>query len=215
MFLEIDPRSARNVIEEFDDDPIRYRVAKAKAVLAWVAQKPDIAEIFADEDDEFDLLKALLEKVLVDATTVDATTVELPYQKALNKTISTAGSFVEIAINEENDEENEAALKWVHDFFYEMCYDPANREVEDLCVFRDWYCKLDLSDENWKRLLRPEEEELRFKKFEYVVDEVLNLEYSDSVSFRPDWWTDDIGADELEIHGLKSLCDVNLVLPGD
>ena len=195
LFVEIDLRPLDTLIGKLSS-------SEAKRVLAWIADDEAIAEVFQEEDDDYDLLKELL----------DALGGTL--QDALGKTVADGDSFMEIIIDN-----NELALEWVHNYFAERC----EGNDEEKCIFDVWYCEVMDDDDAWDSLIGGYEE------FEEIVDEILD-DYTTTTATAPDadpayhstdakWWLqddDEVEANDLEISGsgpnqLEQLCDLDLV----
>ena len=189
-FVEIDLRPLDTLIGKLSS-------SEAKRVLAWIADDPDIAEVFQEEDDEYDLLKKLLQNLNPDIKT--ALNQKIAVREFISATpesekLSHAeSSFMEIIIDN-----NETALDWVHNFFYEEC---AARNDEEVCIFNDWYCQVGLNDDYWDSLLD-------FEDVEQIVDDLLD-DY-DINSSAPTCWTeavaDEDDADDLTAKCVESLC---------
>ena len=173
-FVEIDLRPLETLVGKLS-------ASEAKKVLTWIADDPDIAEIFQDEDDEYDLLKKLLDPLHNDV------------EQALNKTIGDGDSFMEKIIDN-----NETALDWVHNYFAEEC---SNDDHEEVCIFNEWYCQVGLNDDYWDNLLDSED-------VEQIVDDLLDG-YTIS-SGAPTCWTeavaDEDDADDLTAECVEKLC---------
>ena len=198
------PRSS-NDLEDIDSDDFetfvsidlkpldtligRLKSTEGKKVLTWIAESSDIAEIFMDVDNEYDLLEKLL-------NSLDETT----DQKALEETIDGGKSFMELAIADKG-----AALDWVHNFIVHKC---DSEDHEEVCVFQTWYCEtISSSDErSWRDLVG-------YENFQGVANEILS-EYTISGG-RPSWWTDEVeedGVDELrDAEKFSDLCSETLV----
>ena len=182
IFVEIDLQPLDTLIRKFG-------TSEAKRVLAWIAEEPDIVEIFQDEDDDFDLLKELLKSLNSNAGAQQ-------YQQALSKTIDRE-SFIEIAISD-----NGLALDWIHGFFSRQC-DGDNSKREEICIFQDWYCETELNDDSWDSLKG-------YDDFSEIIDEILD-EYTVTDADIPNWWTEETEARDLRTSSsdnqLKWLCD--------
>ena len=177
VFAEIDIRPLEKRIEKFN-------IVQAKRVLAWIVDDESIAEVFLDEDDNFDLLKELLEKLHTDKKTALA---DIP--------VYDGDSLMELAI----EEYNAVALDWIHGFFGEECDSNFGWE---LCILKNWYCQVKLNDDSWDELVG-------YENFEDMVSYIL-LDYP--VSSPPAWWTEDTEARDLTVGQLKSLCNVEWTL---
>ena len=198
---DIDPEDLETFVE-IDLRPLDTLIGKltsseAKRVLVWIAVEPDVTEVFKDEDDDYDLLKELLQAL------------GGTQQQALGKSIEDGNNFVEL-ISEEDF--NEIALEWVHGFLYKECDNDS--KGEEVCVLQDWYCEFDLSDDSWDALVG-------YEDFEDMVDEILDDYTTASATSEHHgltWWViddDDIDANNLNIVGsgsnqLEELCDLTL-----
>ena len=175
-FIEIDLRPVDTLIGKLS-------ASEAKRVLAWIGEEPDIAKVFQDEDDDYRLLKELLRNINSDL------------KKALSKNIIGSDSFMEIAIDS-----NEDALNWIHSFFSEECSNDA--AGEEVCIFNDWYCEVDLDEDEWDFLIGDEE------GFEQVLNEILE-DYT-IPSGAPSWWAqakaDEDEAKDLTAEQVEELC---------
>ena len=182
IFVEIDNRPLDTLINKLSS-------SETKRVLAWVAQDEGIAEIFQDEDDEYDLLKELLGSG------------DTEQQSTLKKNIEGGDSFMQIAIND-----NEIALDWIHSFFSEDC----EGNHEEVCILKRWYCEVIEDEDDWDRLIG-------YEDFEGIVNEVLENYTSNPTTDRTNssgdlsWWEDDTEADKLATRGsrheLEDLCN--------
>lgn len=161
-----------------------------KKVLAHIAEFEETAEIFKDEDDEYKMLLNLLVKVRPDV------------RKAIGTNISDDEkdefSFMEKAI----EDGNKPALDWIHDFFTERCVSYFESAAEqDSCVFKSWYCKVNLiNDDHWKELLG-------YENFEDIIDTILYEYKTDPL---PEWWDYNTEANDLETEHVRFFCDMNL-----
>ena len=186
VFVEIDLRPLDVLIGKFSS-------SESKRVLAWIAEESDITEVFQDEDDEYRLLEELLREINTNK------------KQALSKNLSGGDSFIEIAISE-----NEVALEWVHNFFNEEC---ESRSDDEVCIFQDWYCQLDLKDDQWDELVGSDD-------FAQIIDDILEDFQVDGATTSdpdPEWWDldEEIEARDLDITGedneLEELCDKTIV----
>ena len=228
---------------EIDTYPLKKHIGRlssleAKPVLTWIAGEPDIAKVFKAEDDEFELLKGLLDPINIDI------------KKAFTANLSTSEedmfSFMGLIVEDRNEE----ALDWVHSFFQEEC---STSDTEELCVFQEWHCQI--VGVFWKD--KPAEYMEGFKDYVHSpslssLEEVLNkmLNDPDSISEwkrqleknkerhedywntlfdfyeiedlvgeiledyttdpAPSWWDKDTKARHLYTNELMSLCGMNL-----
>ena len=179
-FVEIDLRPVDTLIGKFSS-------SEAKRVLTWIGEESDIAEVFQDEDDDFQLLKALLKEVNTDD------------QEALSKNIDGGESFIEIALAGEG-----SALDWIHSFISEECDD--DNDGEEKCILQDWYCDVGLNKDSWDDLLG-------YETFEEIVDEILEEYQAKTTSEQPSWWDldEEVEARELETDQVRQkLCKLEI-----
>ena len=174
-YVEINSRPLKKHISKFSS-------LEAKRVLIWIAGRPDIVEIFQQEDDEFELLKGLLGQLNADM------------KKAFTANLSTSEevmfSFMELIVKKNNEE----ALDWVYYFFQEEC---DNSYPKGLCIFQEWYCQTDLNEVFWQD--KPEEDEEELKDYKkklkdyvhnpslFAIEELLNKMSNDPDSISK-WW---------------------------
>ena len=184
VFVEIDLRPLDVLIGKFSG-------SEAKRVLAWIAEESDISEVFQDEDDEYRLLEELLREIDTDQ------------KQALSKNLSGGDSFIEIALADEG-----SALDWIHNFISEECDSSSKEEV---CILQDWYCHLELKDDQWDNLVG-------YENFALIIDDILEDYQVDGATTSdpdPDWWKldEEIEARDLDVTGgdneLEDLCDKN------
>ena len=177
IFVEIDNRPLDTLISKLSK-------SEAKRVLAWAVDEPDIAEVFEDEDDEYRLLKELLDGVSSDP------------KVALGKNISGPESFIEIAAS---TNKGTAALDWIHSFFSEECDE--DNKGEEVCVFQDWYCEIvkHSDDDVW-------DDVLGYDTFAQIIDSILE----DYDLTGKSWWEEGMESDELTINQLTDLCNDTL-----
>ena len=178
------------VFVELDLRPLDVRIGKlsstnAKKVLGWIASADDgaVAAVFEDEDDDYRIFEKLLKKLDTDI------------KKALGRTVMDGKSFMELAV-----EDGGSVMDWVHNYFEGKC-DSASSTEE--CVFDDWYCETDLSNEDFENLLD-------YKSFSSLMDEILD-EYT--TSGRPSWWKtddDELSAEDLQGSQIRTLCGKTL-----
>ena len=177
-FVEIDLRPLDTLIGKFNS-------SEAKRVLTWIGEESDIAEVFQDEDDDFELFKELLEGVNTNK------------KSALSKNIEGGDSFMEIALSNEGP-----ALDWIHSFFSEECDSDSDEEV---CILKEWYCEVDLNDDSWDELLG-------YEDFEQIIDDILEEYKATTTNQQPSWWDldEELEARDLEVDQLEDLCDLAL-----
>ena len=175
VFVKLDIRPLEGLIRKFN-------AVQVQRVLAWIVDNESIAEVFLDEDDDFDLLKELLEKLHTDKKT------------ALSKPLYAGDSLMELAIYNGGP-----AMDWIHGFFGEECDSNFGWE---LCILKNWYCQVKLNDDSWDELVE-------YGDFEDIVSYIL-LDYP--VSSPPAWWTEDTEALDLTVGQLKSICNTEWTL---
>ena len=191
---DIDPEDFE-IFVEIDLQPLDTLIgdfsnAETKKVLTWMIRDPDIIEIFQDEDDEYNLLEELLESL-------DGESGSSQYQSALSKNIDGSDSFMDLAIDNDGP-----ALDWIHSFFENQC--SSSSSLEEICIFESWYCEVGLNKDRWKSLVD-------YEDFEEIINEILD---SHRPASPPDWWTEEVDADDLTItsgtNRLRDLCDMDL-----
>lgn len=163
---------------DISSDPLKEAISRMtqqqqKHILTWLAEDAwTTARIIIDSEDEFEILEELFGEK------------EEEIISNLNRNIDSGDSFVEIAL----DEGNEEVLVWIHDFFEEKC-DDATRQYER-CVFEQYYCKLSLST-------YAEDEFFRYEFFEYTLDTVLENHRPETLA-ADHWWGKEVDAVELD-----------------
>ena len=135
-------------IEPLDDRVGKYSRREAKEMLVWIASSSAVANLFEKEDDDFKILKKLLGEINSDSLS------------ALKATLDSGDSFMEIAVEESNEE---AAL-WIHDFMEEeLC----SGNVESAACLQK-YCDLARAMNN-----DPAKDMLDFEFFEEYLENIV------------------------------------------
>ena len=166
----------------------RFKSAEAKAVLSWVVEAFDITPVIRSVDSDYNLFEDMLRKV------------SSRPEEALSKNISGTHSFMELALDASSSrvESNEEALDWVHAFFTQKC---DNSSQEEVCIFKDWYCKVGLKGDIWYNLIG-------YETFANIMNVILK-DYT--ASNAPSWWDEKVEVVE-DIPGdaddLRQLCDL-------
>ncbi|MCY4513302.1 MAG: hypothetical protein OXB86_06405 [Bdellovibrionales bacterium] len=141
--------------------------SERKDFLAWLATNSEAANIVANAEDDFGIMKDLFGSGSASSIVQE-----------INKTVDGGDNFVEIAL----DEGNEVALEWLHDFYGDKC---ENKDRYETCIFRDFYCGLKLSSDF-------DEQFFDYTFFEDMLDEVLETEQGAGVAnayTAEDWGT--------------------------
>ena len=100
-------------IQPLDDAIEDYSTWERKEVLTWLANDPKASELFRNEDDDFEILKALFD---IRTFTSTKESIKQDVVDKLDKNIdSSENNFFEIITEEINDE----AIDWLHNFFEE------------------------------------------------------------------------------------------------
>ena len=184
IFFDIDyGHFMKTLIEELN-------FLNAKKILARIAKHGDIAEIFEENDDKYQLLPDLLVKVHEDV------------REALGTNISDKEdeewSFIQKAIQAPN----KPALNWIFNFFEKRCaLSPKFEPEQEFCVFKNWYCKVNLTNEDahWEVLLN-------YEGFKETADTTLSKYTTDPL---PEWWN--TNSRNLTAKQIKSLCGMDLL----
>ena len=167
----VDPEGLVVLLEEFQSQAeklvAKYSTNETKDVLTWIAQNSDIAKIFADEDEEYQVFKEILAQL------------DSVQEEALTDTIYDGDSFVEIAVDE-----NTEALELINEIFNEDCEtSSSDNDAVTRCTFRK-YCSLSDDISDYTR-----EDYLDYSELEELVSTILD-------DFRPSnpptWWTADV-----------------------
>ena len=127
----------------------KYRARQAKEILRWIASDSDIANVFQKEDDDFEILKELFEKIDDDLET------------SLKTTIDSGQVFLDIV----SEESNEEAGEWIHELIEEeLC----NRDLESAACLKK-YCAIA------KKMDRDTAEDmLSLEYFEDYLDDIID-----------------------------------------
>ena len=109
------------------EDVIRdYGRREARDMATWLAENPDIVNVFEKEEDDYGLFEDLFKEIDSDIL------------KGFGReNIASGDSFIELAVDSNND----AALEWVHGYLEDKPCD--NADERELCVLSK-YCELDL-----------------------------------------------------------------------
>ena len=171
FLLDISPTPLEKAVSRMNSSSER------KDFLAWLATNDEAADIVAGAEDDFGIIKDLF------GSSPSSILSEL------NRTVDSGDNFVEIAL----DEGNEAALEWLHDFFGDDC---ENETYYEKCIFKRFYCGLNLSGDF-------EEEYFDHEFFEDMLDEILESDYANRVG-SPSWWEGTGNSGETETGDLDS-----------
>ena len=177
-------------VAPFDKRITRFNAIESKVFLTWILENSDVAEHFRNVDNEYKLLEEILDELNSNIAI------------ALTRTITGTDSLIEIAIKDGKE-----TLEWIHNYFGQECNDDEDQEV---CMFQEWYCKFNLTDEAWDDLIGSE-------NFEPVIKEILTDYKCSSCSSvedeKPggttiDWWDDEVkdGGDLPEVDDIEDLC---------
>ena len=188
---DADPEALENILNisldpivEVFKDISRKSEIKKKKFLVWFAKNQEEAELIINaEDEEFEFMEIIFDRIIVS-----------PWSRSgLNQKIRGSDTFVEIAL----EKENEKVLEWLHSYFenkyckqyigeYAQYYFP--RLLYPWCVFEN-YCGLEINEHE------VEEKYFEYEFFTDLLDQVLI--HSRKHSRFPDWWTEDITSDSL------------------
>ena len=155
----------------------KLRPSEGKRVIAWMMSSEDVAKVFKGADDDFDVLKDLLNSL--------GDSGEHRYQNAMKKTVSDGKGIMELAIEEQGE-----VLEWLHEFIEDQVESDSDWDNhEELGVLGDWYCRiLSKHDEDvWNGLVD-------YRGFQSVADVILDG-YTTKGADRTtkfSWWTDDL-----------------------
>ena len=153
-----------------------------KTFLVWLAENPETAKLISNADSDFKVMEGLLG------------TTKAVIVAALKKAIAKKDTFVEVALTESN----EAALKWLHEFFGSRC----NGKDYDKCIFKDYYCSIVSSLRGTRK---PEKRYFGYEFFTKTLDAVLE---NHRPAAAPDWWEEDMKTKYLD-DSWTSVCSVN------
>lgn len=145
FLLDISPNPLEKAVSRMNSSSER------KDFLAWLASNSEAAHIVANAEDDFGIMKDLF-------GSGSATSIA----QEINKSVDGGDNFVEIAL----DEGNEEALEWLHDFYGDKC---ENADKYEKCIFKDYYCRLKLTGDF-------KEEFFDIEFFEDMLDEILDSE---------------------------------------
>lgn len=150
-------------IDPLNDAANDWKKKEAEDILEWIAGDSSIAKIFAKEDEDYEVLSEILEKV-GDSSAAK----EVEYGAGLQENLD-EGTFFEVAI----DEKNEEALEWIHDFIEEKgitvsTYKCLADDLETIACLHA-YCAIakNLDDEYGEDLFD-------FEYFEKYLDEIVD-----------------------------------------
>ena len=156
---------ALELLLDISTDPLETAVSRMnrrekREFLFWLVENEEAIWSIAEEEDEFEILGELFGET------------EEEIISNLNRAIDYGDSFVELAL----DEGNEEALDWIHNFFGYKC------EQYERCIFEQYYCKLSLNT-------YAEEAYFGYDFFKDVLDTVLEDHRPDSLEAA--WWDRD------------------------
>ena len=162
-------------IEPLDDRVGKYSRREAKEMLIWIASSSEVASLFEKEDDDFKILKKLLGEIKSDDF------------DALKASIDGGDNFMEIAVEEGNEEAGE----WIHEFMEE---EVCSGDIESASCLEK-YCELGDSMND-----RSAEDMLDFEYFEEYLEDIIEEEinkgewssedFEDLDDLNGDWWED-------------------------
>ena len=110
-----------------------YGRREAKDMASWLAENPDIVNIFVKEEGDYELFEALFKEIDSDIL------------EAISENIAGSDSFIELAAYN-----NDVALEWVHGYLEDR--ECAGADQDELCVLSK-YCGL-LDKDTKEELIR-------------------------------------------------------------
>ena len=164
MMIDISPKPVETTVS-------RMNPTEKKKFLVWLAEDSEAAKLISGADDDFKIMDELF------GTTNTAIVSEL------KRSIDSGDTFVEIAL----EEENETAVEWLHEFFGNKC----NSRDYEQCIFKDYYCGIYTS---FSPSQHTDEKYFDYDFFIDALDEVLE---SHRPSSPPHWWDEGIDSDDL------------------
>ncbi len=170
----------------------KYSSREAKDFLAWIANNEDVAERLEDEDDDYEVLDALLDELNTEAFT------------ALATNIDSSDNFMDLAVVASN----EKALEWIHEYLeseHDNCSSDTNTNKE-ACLTH--YCALgaDMDDDNAEDLLGD------YEYFQDYIDDIISDEIFGDTSTAADGDTRESGhwdADEDSDNYIEEYDDID------
>ena len=159
-------------IEPFDKFIRKYSSREAKEVLLWIAESEDVAEIIEKEDDDYENLASLLDKLESDNSGADL-------WKPFVENIDGGDKLMEVVI----EEGNEVALKWFQNYINEqsICSDETDPDCFTI------YCKIGngIADDSAQDWLGYED----FQDYiDDIIDEGINANGGDGTEATPYYW---------------------------
>ncbi len=103
----------------FDGLAEKYKESEAEDVLLWITKNKNIAELFEEEDDDFVILKTLLEKL----AKINTSKIHLPFIQK----IDSSEKLMEAASTNEN------AINWFNKYILEEGDGCADKEISAAC----------------------------------------------------------------------------------
>lgn len=157
-----------------------------KKILVWVAENEDVTDYFAEEEDDYEILKALFSGWHDN------------WSVAFSTFIIGSENFVKIALSEGNG----SALDWVHGFFEgNVCLIQNEDLVDPVCVLKRLYCSQRLTEDQWNDLFS-------YEHVEELIDQILE-EFTTETP--PEWWVEGVDSSSMPVSEEGSLCLMNLV----
>lgn len=166
------------VINGFSTGTDAWDEGEKKIVLSWLAESMDITEIMIRFDSNF----ILFTNVVGGSDSADTV-------RNLNQGLggnNTGDNFIDKLL----EQENEAGLKWLHDYITGECDDDGEiTNAEKKCIFAEYYCEFNLHNNN----------ELKVFEYDFFTDILDNiLEFQRKSSGAPSWWDEDTRSEDLD-----------------